>query len=53
MRVIVASQDYLFGMMRMFQILTEASRPDLNVVRTLDEAHRLLLVDSPEFQPVS
>jgi hypothetical protein len=53
MRVIVASQDYLFGMMRMFQILSEASRPDLHVVRTIDEAERLLLVDLPEFKPVS
>jgi hypothetical protein len=39
--------------MRMFQILSETSRPDLYVVRTMDEADRLLLVDSPEFKPVS
>ena len=53
MRVIVASQDYLFGMMRMLQILSEKSRPELYVVRTLDEAYRLLLVESPEFAPAS
>jgi hypothetical protein len=53
MRVIVASQDYLFGMMRMFQILSETSRPDLHVVRTMDEADRLLIADSLELKPVS
>jgi len=53
MRVIVASQDYLFGMMRMLQILSKESRPELHVVRTMDEAYHLLLVESPEFGPVS
>lgn len=53
MRVIVAPQDFLFGMMRMLQILSENTRPDLHVVRTLGEAYRLLLVESPEFSPVS
>ena len=52
MRVIVASPDFLFGMMRMAQILSE-SRPELHVVRTMDEAYRLLQVESPEFSPVS
>jgi hypothetical protein len=52
-RVIVASQDHLFGTMRMLQILSEESRPELHVVRTMDEAYRLLLVKSPEFSPVS
>jgi len=40
-------------MMRMLQILSEESRPELHVVRTMDEAYRLLLVKSPEFSPVS
>jgi hypothetical protein len=52
MRVVVAPQDYLYGMMRMLQILSEESRPELHVVRTLDEAHRLLLIESPEFSSV-
>jgi hypothetical protein len=39
-------------MMRMLQILSEESRPELHVVRTLDEAHRLLLIESPEFSSV-
>ena len=53
MRVIVAPQDYLYGMMRMLQMLSEESRPELHVVRTMDEAYRLLLAESPEFSPVS
>jgi hypothetical protein len=53
MRVVVAPQDFLFGMMRMLQILSEQARPELHVVRTIDEAYRLLLVKSPEFSRVS
>jgi hypothetical protein len=52
MRVIVAPQDFLFGMMRMLQILSEEARPELHVVRTIDEAYRLLRVESPEFSPI-
>ncbi len=53
MRVVIAPQDFLYGMMRMFQILGEGTRPDLHVVRTLGEAYQLLQVESPEFGPVS
>ena len=53
MRVIVAPRDFLFGMMRMLQILSEESRPELHVVRTMGEAYRLLGVESPEFTPIS
>ncbi|MGD0507202.1 MAG: hypothetical protein ABSA27_05365 [Terriglobales bacterium] len=53
MRVIVAPQDFRYGMMRMFQMLSEKSRPELHVVRTMDEAYRLLQVESPEFSPLS
>jgi hypothetical protein len=53
MRVIVAPQDMPFGMMRMLQILSVETRPELHVVRTMDEAYRLLLVESPEFSPAS
>ncbi len=53
MRVIVAPRDFLFGMMRMLQILGEESRPELHVVRTMGEAYHLLGVESPEFSPVS
>lgn len=53
MCVCVAPLDFIFGMVRMFQILGEDTRPDLRIVRTMDEAHRLLGVESPNFTPVS
>jgi len=53
MRVIVAPEDSRFGMVRIFQILSELTRPDIQVVRTLDEAYRLLQVESPEFRPAA
>ena len=49
MRIIVAPKDAHYGMMRMFQILGETTRPDMQVVRTLQEAYDLLQIDSPEF----
>jgi hypothetical protein len=49
--VFVASKDYVYGLARMFQMLGEGSRRNLRVVRTIDEAYRLLRVDSPEFRP--
>lgn len=52
-RVFVAPRDSMYGMVRMFQILTELTRPDLHVVRTMNEAYHLLRVESPEFRPVS
>ena len=52
MRVIVASQDFMFGMMRMLQLLSEEARPELLVFRTMDEAYRCLLADAPDFKPV-
>ena len=52
MRVIVAPQAFLFGMMRMLQLLSEEARLELFVVRTMDEAYRCLLVDAPDFTPV-
>ena len=53
MRVFVAPLDSMYGMVRMFQILTELTRPELHVVRSVDEAYRLLRVESPEFGPAS
>jgi hypothetical protein len=52
-RVFVAPQDSIYGMVRMFQTLGESTRPDFHVVRTMEEAYRLLRVESPEFSPVS
>jgi hypothetical protein len=53
LRVCVAPLDFIFGMVRMFQILGEGTRPDLRVVRTMDEPHHLLGVESPEFNPLN
>jgi hypothetical protein len=53
MRVIVASHDFLFGMMRMLQLLSEEARPELVVVRTMEEAYQWLRVDAPDFAPVA
>jgi hypothetical protein len=52
MRVLVVPQIFIYGLARMFQILGEQNRPELQVVRTMDEAFRLLGVDKPEFHPV-
>jgi hypothetical protein len=52
MRVMVAPTDVIYGMYRMMQIVCEQTRPDLRVVRTLDEAYRLLQVEAPEFVPL-
>jgi hypothetical protein len=52
-RVLVIPKDYIFGLARMFQILGEKNRPELQVVRTMGEAFRLLHVESPEFLPLS
>jgi hypothetical protein len=53
MRIVVAPKDHVYGMARMFQIVGADTRSDLHVVRTMDEAYRLLQVKSPEFSPVS
>ncbi|MGO9404465.1 MAG: hypothetical protein ACLPVW_13465 [Terriglobales bacterium] len=52
-RVLVIPQIFIYGLARMFQILGEKNRPELQVVRTLDEAYLLLGVEFPEFHPVS
>lgn len=52
MRVLVIPQIYIYGLARMFQILGEKTRPELQVVRTLDEAYRMLGVEFPDFLPV-
>jgi hypothetical protein len=52
-RVFVIPQLFIYGLARMFQILGEKTRPELQVVRTMDEAFHLLGVEHPDFQPVS
>ena len=48
----VAPMTAGFGLSRMFQILGEATRPLLEVVRSVDEALADLGVQSPHFEPL-
>ena len=52
-RVFIAPTNFIYGMVRMFQMLGEKTRPNLHIVRTLDEAYALLQLESPEFSPVT
>jgi hypothetical protein len=53
LRIAVAPRAEVYGMVRMFQISGEETRPDLRVVRSMTEAYRLLEVESPEFSPLA
>jgi hypothetical protein len=48
----VAPTPDLFGMARMFELQGAESRPNLQVVRTPEEAYRILNVRDPQFVPV-
>jgi hypothetical protein len=52
--ILVAQKDVIYGLARMFQILTETKKNhfEVQVVRTIDAAYRLLQVSDPEFRPV-
>ncbi len=50
LRINVTPSDVMYGMARMFQILSEEGRPELRVVRTMDEACALLGVPSLDFE---
>src|ERR1700756_3122542 len=52
-RVFVAPKDVVYGTTRMFQTLSENTRKNVHVVRSLDEAYKLLGVESPKFTFVS
>jgi hypothetical protein len=41
-RFAIAPSDYMYGMFRMFQMLGEKNRPDLQVVRTREKAYKIL-----------
>jgi hypothetical protein len=51
--IIVASQQTIYGMARLFSILGQDKRPNLTVVKSMLEAYELFQVKSPEFQRVS
>ena len=50
--VFVAPGDVVYGLSRMFVMVGERSRPYAHVVRTMEEAYRLLKVESPQFDPI-
>ncbi len=52
-RVFVAPKDALYGTARMFQVLSERTRKNVHVVRTMEEAYKLLGIGSPEFRALT
>jgi hypothetical protein len=49
-RVIVAPADHVFGIGRMFSVLSQDTRSNTHVVRTMDDAYELLKIKEPEFK---
>ena len=47
-RVMVAPSDVAYGTSRMFQMLAGKTRPNITVVRTLDEAYEALGIQTKE-----
>jgi len=48
-RVCVAPMDRVYGLVRMFGIWGEATRPNFHVVRTFREAYAILQIVNPKF----
>ena len=53
LRVFVAPSDFIYGSIRRFQILSEKTRQNLHVVRTMQDAYKLLGIESPKFAPLT
>ena len=51
-RVIVAPRAEVYGLSRMFQLYRDAMSSKFRVVHTLEEAHSLLGLESPDFETV-
>ena len=51
-RVVIAPSPEIYGMMRMFEIEGEATRPGIHVVHTEQEAWAILSVEKPRFYPL-
>ena len=49
----IAPEDAMYGMARMFQILSSDSRPNFRVVHTMGEALKLIGVKSPTFMHIA
>jgi len=52
-RVVIAPSPGIYGMMRMFEMEGEATRPGLQVVRGEREAWAILAVRNPHFEPIA
>jgi len=52
-RFVVAPSDHVYGLARLFQIEGEATRPNLHVVRSAEEALSMAGIDDLEFAPLS
>jgi hypothetical protein len=54
-RVVIAPSDHTFGMARIFEVEGEVTRPNLHVVRSVQEAFAILGVemDETKFGPIS
>lgn len=50
--IVVAPALHMFGATRMFQIISDEKRPWFRVVKSSDEAYKLLGLDSPRFEPL-
>lgn len=52
LRVVVAPQDFVYGRMRMFQMIGEEKREMVRLVRRTDEAYDMLGLKTPVFEPL-
>jgi len=48
--IVIAPAPHIFGASRMFQIISEEKRPWVRIVKSTQEAYKLLNVDSPSFE---
>jgi len=51
-RVVIAPSPGIYGMMRMFEMEGESTRPGLQVVRSERDAWAILAVRHPQFEPL-
>jgi hypothetical protein len=51
-RIVVAPQDQVFGMTRMFEMLGSPTRDKVHIVRTVTEAFILLGIEAPNLCPL-
>ena len=52
-RAFLAPSDFIYGSIRMFQILSGKTCKKLHVVRTMPDAYKLLGIESPKFAPLT